>query len=46
MNKDHLWPLLPAVGVVLLHLDTFAADACRLCAWLLDRLHRVGALWR
>ena len=46
MNPDHLWALVPAVGVVLLHLDTFAHDAARLCAFLLDRLLRVGALWR
>jgi hypothetical protein len=34
MNRDHLWPLLPALAVVLLHLDTFAHDARRLTAWV------------
>jgi hypothetical protein len=46
MNPDHLWALVPAVGVVLLHLDTFAHDAMRVCAWLVERVGRVGAMWR
>jgi hypothetical protein len=31
--STHLWPLLPALAVVLLHLDTFAHDFIRLTAW-------------
>lgn len=46
MNSDHLWPLVPALAVVLLHLDTFAADAARLCAFVIERVGKVGALWR
>ncbi len=46
MNPDHLWALVPAVAVVLLHLDTFAADARRVCAVVLDRVLRVGATWK
>ena len=29
----------------LLSLDTYAHDAARLCAWLLERVQRVGAKW-
>ena len=46
MNPTHLWPLVPALAVVLLHLDTFADDAARLCAFVIERLGKVGAMWR
>ena len=46
MNPDHLWALVPALAVVLLHLDRFWRDGVRVVGFVLDRLHRVGAMWR
>jgi hypothetical protein len=38
MNTDHLWAVIPAVCVVLLHLDTFVSDATRGVRWLIPRV--------
>lgn len=46
MNPTHLWPLLPALAVVLLHLDTFADDAKRVVVAIVARVLNVGAMWR
>jgi hypothetical protein len=34
MNPDYYWALVPALAVVLLHLDTFSHDARRFTAFL------------
>ena len=46
MNPDHLWPLLPALAVVLLHLPDFARDAKRVAVAIVARVWTVGAMWR
>ena len=45
-HSDHLWAVIPWCAYCLLSLDTYYRDAARLCAWLLERVQRVGATWQ
>ena len=45
MNPTHLWPLVPALAVVLLHLPDFYHDAKRVVVAIVARVWKVGARW-